>query len=182
MPVTWNFSPFVKTLITPDGRIFAINCKSTPSRIDPCMYEITPEKVSNKGRMPNAKLNCSFIYCNKKLYVMGGHDVNEPCSTKNYCYSLRDKKWKEIADANVGLRKPTLCTFRDRYIVKLGGINEFDYISKVIEIYDTNTNNWSIVRASPKNVLEEVQILEDSLAAQIREDQIYVFGGKNANK
>ena len=49
-------------------------------------------------------------------------------------------------------------------------------------MYDTLTNTWSIVRASPKNVLEEVQILEDSLAAQIGEDQIYVFAGKNGNK
>ena len=49
-------------------------------------------------------------------------------------------------------------------------------------MFDTLTNTWSLVRASPKNVLEEVQILEDSLAVQIREDQIYVFGGKNGNK
>lgn len=38
------------------------------------------------------------------------------------------------------------------------------------------------MRATPKNVLEEVQILEESLAAQIGEDQIYVFSGKNGNK
>lgn len=38
------------------------------------------------------------------------------------------------------------------------------------------------MRATAKNVLEEVQILEDSLAAQIGEDQVYVFSGKNANK
>ena len=30
--------------------------------------------------------------------------------------------------------------------------------------------------------MEEVEILEDSLAAQIYEDQIYIFSGKNSNK
>lgn len=94
LPVAWNFSPFVKTLITPDGKIFAINCKSSQHKIDPCMYEITAEKVSNKGRLPNAKLNVGFIYCNKNLYVIGGNGTNESCSIKNYCYSFRDKKWK----------------------------------------------------------------------------------------
>ena len=87
------------------------------------MYEITGEKVSKRGRLISPKLNCSFIYCNKHLYVMGGNGLNEPCSLKNYCYSFRDKKWKEIADANLAVRKPTLCAFRDRYIVKLGGLN-----------------------------------------------------------
>ncbi len=48
-------------------------------------------------------------------------------------------------------------------------------------MYDTTTDKWSIVRANPKNVLEEVQILEDSIAVQIAEDQIYVFAGKNSN-
>lgn len=51
----------------------------------------------------------------------------------------------------------------------------------MIEIYDTTTDKWSIVRANPKNALEEVQILEDSLAVQISEDQIYIFAGKNSN-
>ena len=37
-------------------------------------------------------------------------------------------------------------------------------------------------KLSPRNILEEIQILEDSLALQITEDQFYVFGGKNANK
>jgi hypothetical protein len=30
--------------------------------------------------------------------------------------------------------------------------------------------------------MDEVQILEDSLAVQINDDQIYVFSGKNSNK
>ncbi len=49
-------------------------------------------------------------------------------------------------------------------------------------MYDTLTDKWALVRASPRNILEEIQILEDSLAIQISDDQIYVFGGKNSNK
>ena len=49
-------------------------------------------------------------------------------------------------------------------------------------MYDTLTDKWSLVRASPKNILEEIQILEDSHACQISDDQIYIFGGKNVNK
>lgn len=38
------------------------------------MYEITPEKVSNRGRLPEPKRNSSFIFCNKSMYIMGGNN------------------------------------------------------------------------------------------------------------
>ena len=82
----------------------------------------------------------------------------------------------------MALKKPTVCVVNNRYICKLGGLNEFDYINKVMEMYDIVTDRWSMVRASPKNILEEIQILEDAQAIQINDDQIYIFGGKNANK
>lgn len=99
------------------------------------------------------------MHCNKAIYVIGGNNDHEKCSNRNFKYSLRDKKWHEISNSNVALRKPTVCSFRDRYIFKIGGLNEFDYINKVIEMYDTTTDKWSIVRANAKNVLEEVLIL-----------------------
>lgn len=40
--------------------------------------------------------------------------------------------------------------------MKIGGLNEFDYINKVIEIYDPLSDKWSLVRASAKNIMEEV--------------------------
>jgi hypothetical protein len=87
-----------------------------------------------------------------------------------------------ISESNVALRKPTLCAINNRYICKIGGLNEFDYINKIIEMYDSVSDKWSLVRASPRNILEEIQILEDSKALQISDDQIYIFGGKNSNK
>lgn len=110
-------------MITPEGRMFSINSKSNKKKIDSAMYEILEEKVSNKGRRPDPKRNCGFIYANNSLYVIAGNNDNEPCSQKNYRYSLKDKKWYEIADSNIALRKPTVCVFRDRYIMKIGGLN-----------------------------------------------------------
>lgn len=87
------------------------------------MYEILEEKVSNRGRRPTPRYDSGFIYANRALYVIGGNTLTENVSNKNYKYSLKDKKWTEIAEANVATRKPTVCVFRDRYLVKLGGIN-----------------------------------------------------------
>lgn len=82
----------------------------------------------------------------------------------------------------MAVRKATVCALGSRYVLKLGGLNEFDYINKIIELYDSATDKWALVRASPRNILEEVQLLEDSLALQVSEDQVYVFGGRNSNK
>ena len=92
--------------------------------------------------------------------------------TKNYSkscsrYSIRNGKWTEISECSVGLEKPTLCSFGDRFIFKMGGLNEFDYISKAIELYDTIANTWTLVKVSGSNILEEVRILEDSSAIQV---------------
>jgi len=97
-----------------------------------------------------------MIYLQNQIYVVGGKNVNEPCSNKTCRYDIKTKKWEEVANSNYPLRKPTLCTFNDRYIFKLGGFNEFDYISKGIEVYDPVSNAWSIVRVSSQSALEEV--------------------------
>lgn len=57
------------------------------------------------------------------------------------------------------MRKATVCAVSGRYLLKLGGLNEFDYINKIIEMYDSLTDRWSLVRASPRNIMEEIQIL-----------------------
>ncbi len=34
----WTFSRWTRSLTTPEGKIFAINCKTTQGKIDSCMY------------------------------------------------------------------------------------------------------------------------------------------------
>lgn len=109
--------------MTPDGRIFGINCRTTSSKQDSSLYEITPEKVSNRGRLPEPKKNSAFVYCNKSLYIIGGSGDKEKCSAKNFKFNLRDKRWIPMSDSNVALSKATVCSFRDRYIFKIGGLN-----------------------------------------------------------
>ena len=85
----WVFTPYAKTVITPDGRIFGINCRTTDNKQDSSLYEITSEKASNRGRIPEPRKNSGFTYCNKCIYVIGGNGEKEKCSAKNFKYSLR---------------------------------------------------------------------------------------------
>lgn len=150
----WTFSAHTRTATTSDGRIFAVNCRTTPERIDPYLYEITEAKASNRGPLPSPLRDTSIIAMGGYVYLLGGRGEGEKVSRKAYRYSIRDKKWSQLAESNVGVRKATVCTVSGRYLCKLGGLNEFDYISKVIEMYDCLTDKWSLVRASPRNILE----------------------------
>lgn len=96
------------------------------------MYEFTSQKVSKRGQLPQAKRDFSMLYLKDCIYIIGGSNVNEPCSKKNYRYLIKQKKWETIAESNYALRKPTICTFDNRYIFKCSGINEFNYINKGI--------------------------------------------------
>ena len=146
-------------MITANGKIFAIGCRTTKDKIDPYLYEITESKASNRGPIPAPKRDSSLISLNNNIYVIGGQGDGEKCSRKNFRYDIKTKKWVNIAESNVALRKPTICIVANRYICKIGGLNEFDYINKVIEMYDSLTDRWSLVRASPRNIMEEIQIL-----------------------
>lgn len=72
LKISWNFGIFVKTTITPDGNIFAINCRTTSQKLDPSLYEITNFKVKNRGPIPHPLKSSSLIYCDRFVYIIGG--------------------------------------------------------------------------------------------------------------
>ena len=89
----WTFSKWTKSVITPSGKIYAINCRTTKEKIDPYLYEITDVKASNRGPQLSAKRDSSLLYLNGYIYVIGGQGEGETCSRKNFRYSLKSKKW-----------------------------------------------------------------------------------------
>lgn len=59
-------------MLTKAGKIFAVNCRTTASKIDPYLYEIGENKASNRGPMPAPKRESSLLYLNGYIYVIGG--------------------------------------------------------------------------------------------------------------
>jgi hypothetical protein len=87
----------------------------------------------------------------------------------------------QIASTSYAIRKATLSTLNSRYIFRFGGLNEFDYIDKNIEVYDSLNDGWTPVRTSSKFITQETEVLFNSFAVPINESTIYVFGGDNMN-
>ena len=59
-------------MITPSGKIYAINCRTTKTKIDSYFYEIGESKASNRGPLPAPKRDSSLIYMNGNIYLIGG--------------------------------------------------------------------------------------------------------------
>ena len=68
----WTFSPYTRSVITPSGKIYALNCRSTKDKADPYLYEITDTKASNRGPIPAPKRDSALVYLNGYLYALGG--------------------------------------------------------------------------------------------------------------
>lgn len=52
------------------------------------------------------------------------------------------------------IRKGSLSVLNSRYIFRFGGLNEFDYIDKNIEVYDSINDGWTPVRTSSKIITQ----------------------------
>jgi hypothetical protein len=68
----WTFSNYTRSVITPSGKIYAINCRTTKDKIDPYFYEITETKASNRGPAPAPKRDSALLYLNKNIFLIGG--------------------------------------------------------------------------------------------------------------
>ena len=61
LPINWTISPETKSIITSDGRIFAVGCRNTENKIDNYLYEITDTKVSKRTKIPQPKKQPGII-------------------------------------------------------------------------------------------------------------------------
>jgi hypothetical protein len=67
---------------------------------------------------------------------------------------MKKRTWSEVSSCNYAFRRGVLAAFNSRYIFRFGGLNEFDYIDKNIEVYDSMQDGWTIVRTSSKFVTQ----------------------------
>ena len=75
-------------------------------------------------------------YLNEAIYVIGGQTLKSKFDNSCECFDFRTKKWRQIANLNEGVSRPSVCNLNGNYIFKFGGINKFDVIDKSIERYD----------------------------------------------
>jgi N-acetylneuraminic acid mutarotase len=128
---------------------------------------------------PDARLWCSSVVFQNKLYVYGGHTTQGVLSnlisnvkSDLYCQDLNTKKWAQIQHS-MGGKTEHKCVVHDGKLWFVGGYNGYDYTSE-LHAFDPETNTAALVETTG-----EVFSRRSALTALVYKDKLYTFGGWN---
>lgn len=70
-----------------------------------------------------------MIFLNNYVFLIGGINPNAKALKTVDKYNVKKKQWSSAGALHVGVVNPTVCAFKNRYILSCCGLNEFDFIS-----------------------------------------------------
>ena len=130
-----------------------------------------------------------MVYHDGYVYVVGGNtyggiDYGEVATPtcERFCVSFK-KKWTPVAELNCPAKEPCVVAYKQN-ILKFGGKQDGDKPSEVIEIYSPDQNIWMVVPYKFRLDLDKQLFREfyNGSGVQIKENQIFVFGGRGFEK
>ena len=180
VPVESPFSRYTISAVSPHGSIFITNAATAEGKYDTdfWQYKFDENRAKKRAALPTPRKSHSMVFLNNFVYLIGGANSDSKALRSVDKYNVRKKVWTSANSLHVGVTSPTVCAFRNRYILSCCGVNEFDFISNRIELYDSANDAWSVVRTALNPQLKNVELLNGGSAVAINSDVIYIFGGK----
>ena len=86
-------------------------------------------------------------------------------------------QWSMLENLNIGRAGPALCSFDNKYLYAFGGRDGRQNVIPEIEIYSVEFDRWEIMPPCHNQSFFTPGYM--SLALQISETEIFVFGGKS---
>ena len=118
----------------------------------------------------------SLCLLNGHIYAIGSF-VHNQCNMSCEKFDPQQNIWSPIANLNIGRAGAALCTFDNKYIYAFGGRDGQQQIIPQIEIYSTEFDRWEIMPPCSNQSFFTPSYM--SLAMQISETEIMIFGGKS---
>lgn len=163
--IPYNFC----SLATPSGKIFLCGgCEN--SRVFNNLYEVDFEQQTLVDKSPMLTRRCLHGICmigQDYIVVAGGCNTEVPKLDSCEVYNIKEDSWNYIAKLNKPCESPSLCNFSDKYIYKIGGVND-----NTIERYTIEKDIWEIVPLA-----FNLQIGDCCESIQINSNNILIFGG-----
>ncbi len=134
MPFEHHFSQDTLSCISPFGSIYIVNSKTTSAEYDLnfWQYKFSEGNIKKRVSIPSPRKRHGMIFLNNFIYLIGGTNSTSKTLKTVDKYNVRKKQWSSAGSLHVGVVNPTVCTFRNRYILSCCGMNEFDFISNRI--------------------------------------------------
>jgi len=183
MDIDFDISPSHKSVITPAGMIFIAAGKPNFNASNIDIGSNTLHLYNYKGQtlIEKAPMNCKtrsafgLCYMSKNLFAIGGL-VNGQISSNCERYDIRSNKWIKLAPMSRPLREVSVCSFNNRYIYRIFGIDSGNNIDHSIERYDAVRDSWTMMNTTVSPTLKEIY---GPFCTQISPDCIFIFGGRN---
>ena len=141
-------------------------------------YDELFNRMEKRSSMHYAHADHALCAIESFIYVVGTFVNNK---VYPYCerYDCQKDKWKVIAPLNVPRSGVALCSFKNQYLFAFGGRVDQKSIVDVIEVYDIKKNAWQEITGAACDKSKWIPGYM-SLAYQITDKEIMIFGGKSA--
>jgi N-acetylneuraminic acid mutarotase len=146
---------------------------------DPSLWKgLFIESKSTQGA-PDARLWCSSVVFQGKLFVYGGHTTQGVTSnlinnvkSDFYYHDVATKKWAQI-EHSMGGKTEHKCVVYENSLWFVGGYNGYDYTSDIFK-FDPSTGTSAVIETTGESFSRR-----SALTALVWEDKLYTFGGWN---
>eukprot|EP01017_Pseudomicrothorax_dubius_P026459 TRINITY_DN2952_c0_g2_i1.p1 TRINITY_DN2952_c0_g2~~TRINITY_DN2952_c0_g2_i1.p1 ORF type:complete len:577 (+),score=114.28 TRINITY_DN2952_c0_g2_i1:66-1796(+) len=139
------------------------------------LYEMKDLKVTGRG-------DHILVYCNNKLFVIGGKDENNESTLKCERYDIGANKWEEIDQLTEPRVAGTGAVVDEKFIYVVGGTSKISSICESIERYSIANDKWSQIKIRLADSLLNSRIFGRlSTALQIGQSKLLIAGGMNLN-
>lgn len=174
---TFNIPLFSRSIVIENGDIYLTGGLVKPYYLKTTFFfDEGSNSFIKKADMNLPRADHSLIYLAGYIYAVGSY-VHNKCNNTCERYDIYKNKWTPIASLNVGRAGVGLCSVDNAYLYAFGGRNEQRVILPAIEVYNIATDEWKEVDYAVKDTWIPCYM---SLAHQITENEILVFGGKSA--
>jgi len=137
------------------------------------------ENKSSTQGAPDARLWCSSVVHQGKLFVYGGHTTQGVLSnlisnvkSDFYYFDVATRKWAQI-EHSMGGKTEHKCVVYENALWFVGGYNGYDYTSDLYK-FDPASGTSTVVETTGEPFSRR-----SALTALVWRDQLYTFGGWN---
>lgn len=174
---SFNIPLFSRSIAIENGDIYLTGGLVKPYYLKTTFFfDEASNSFLKKADMNLPRADHSLIYLSGYIYAIGSY-VHNKCNNTCERYDIFKNKWMPIASLNVGRAGVGLCSVNNSYLYAFGGRNEQRTILPAIEIYNIAKDEWLEIDYAAKDNWIPCYM---SLAHQITENEILVFGGKSA--
>ena len=145
------------------------------------IINIEKENIEIDSKMPYKKSFHSNIFLDEKLYIIGGINDNNKCSSNCFYYSVNADKWHILPKLNKARKNCSLCAQNKSILYVFRGSDDNNDLDSIeyLDLLCINNDSWKIFE--PIDYGYTWFPAKNSLVLSYSENKILICGGEDHN-